>query len=669
MSQAPAPRFDPRNQSVWWGDRRIDLSANAFHVLRYLLERPNQLVTKSELLDAVWRDAHVVEAVLSVTISQLRDAFGDDARQPRFIDTVYGRGYRWIGTLAPETAPKEVRTPGAGAQIVGRDAALAELDAALAGAASGRRQLVFVTGEPGIGKTALIDELVRSSASSARRCRLGRGQCIDAYGMGEPYMPLLEAVQQLVQGSPVAVDTLRAQAPTWLLQMPALLARTEHDELQRSLASSTAARMVRELQQALESLAHEQTILLILEDLHWSDAATVSALAGFALRREAAKLLVIGTYRPVDAIAQLHPIVQLHRELAAKRQCREIALDGLDPEAVRQLLAGRFAPQAFPAQLAQHLHAQTAGNPLFLLNAIDDLEQRRWIEPVDGVWHCTVDIQQLDAAVPETTHAMIEARLAGLPAASLALLEAASVIGRSFASQLLAAVTDRTATDVELACSAMARAGQFLREIEPVHWPDGSSGAQYTFRHALYEQVLYGRVTVARRQSLHRAIAERLEGAFGDTTPEIAATLALHYELGGDVSRAVTHYDHAAALARSRFSLEQAVTGFRHALDLMRRLPAGAARDAREIGLQSELITSLYATAGPGDAELEAIAVRIEELSHRGETTPPLLNSLFGLIGFYITRAELGRAEEACQQALQRAAEVEWGSFFADVAR
>src|SRR5262249_50913676 len=113
----------------------------------------------------------------------------------------------------------------------------------------------------------------------------------------------------------------------------------------------------------------------------------------------------------------------------------------------------------------------------------------------------------------------------------------------------------------------------------------------------------------------------------------------------------------------------QAVGGYRHALDLLRRLPPDAARDAREMSLQSELMTSLYATDGPGAAELETIAARIDSLSRSGKTTPALLTSLFGLIAFCITRADLGRAEEACQRALQRAAEMESGAFFAEVAR
>ena len=96
-----APRLDPVNQCIWWGERRVELSANAFHLLAYLVERPQMLVTKDELLDAVWQETHVVDAVLSVTVIQLREAFGDDPRQPRFIETVHGRGYRWIGEESP----------------------------------------------------------------------------------------------------------------------------------------------------------------------------------------------------------------------------------------------------------------------------------------------------------------------------------------------------------------------------------------------------------------------------------------------------------------------------------------------------------------------------------------------------------------------------------------
>src|SRR5262245_29260270 len=187
---------------------------------------------------------------------------------------------------------------------------------------------------------------------------------------------------------------------------------------------------------------------------------------------------------------------------------------------------------------------------------------------------------------------MIDARLGRLPAASCTLLEAASVVGPSFASQTLAAALDRDADLVEADCTALARAGRFVKEIEPAHWPDGSSGAQYTFRHALYRQVLQWRVTAARRQSLERAIAERLERGFGDAD-EVAGLLAAHWEHGGDLDRAVTCHARAAGVARARFTYEPAAAQYRHALDLLRQLPADAARDAREMNLQADRMTTL----------------------------------------------------------------------------
>jgi len=679
MSAAPdtLPRLDHANQCLWWGAERADLSANAFRMLAYLVERPHQLVTKATLLDAIWPESYVVDAVLSVTVSQLREALRDDARQPRFIETVHRRGYRWIGALAVDGAAAPAASPSAPAAevgmhdaaeaaLVGRDPAHAELASALARATSGRRQVVFVTGEPGIGKTALLDHFL--GAAAARGCLVARGQCIDAYGLGEAYMPLLDALQQLVQASGDTIEVLRSRAPTWLLQLPGLLSADEHDALQRALASSSAARMMRELQQALETLAAARTIVLVLEDLHWSDPSTVSALAGLAMRREPARLLVVGTYRPVDAIAELHTIVQLKHELTAKRQSVEIALDGFSTDAVHAFLAARFARNDFPPELAQRLQAQTSGNPLFLLNAVEDLEARGWLASVDGTWRCTVTPERVGEAVPESTRAMIDARLARVPDALLTLLEAASVAGSSFASQTLAAATLRDATAVEIDCTAMARAGRFVKELEPAHWPDGTSGAQYAFRHALYQQVLHGRVTGARRQALHRAIAARLELGFG-TTSEIAGALALHYELGGDVDRAVTHHAHAAQVAQSRYSYEQAAAQLRHALDLLARLPDGVERDAREIELQSALVACVFSTDGPGAGELEDIAVRIETLSRTGETTVAFFNALFGLIAQCITRGDLARAGQLCERVLERAAQVEWGAFFANVGR
>src|SRR4030095_327461 len=168
---------------------------------------------------------------------------------------------------------------------------------------------------------------------------------------------------------------------------------------------------------------------------------------------------------------------------------------------------------------------------------------------------------------------------------------------------------------------------------------------------------------------LTRRSAVRRGRGFEAAAGESSGTLALHYELGGDLSHAATHCGRAGLVAQSRYSFEQAVAQLRHALDLLRRLPASAERDAREIDLQSRLSTCVFSMDGPGAAELEDISGRIETLSRTGETTPALLTSLFALIALCITRGDLARAEEACERVVQRASVVEWGEFFVNVAR
>lgn len=207
-ARVDAPRVDEANQCIWCGDRRVDLTPKAFLALRRLMQQPSQIVTKHELLDAAWPDTHVSDGVLTLAINQLREAFGDDARQPRFIETVHRRGYRWIGVVeAPAEGSRTLRRPGSGAThgtastlpVVGRDAALAQLEQAFAIAANGTRQMVFVTGEPGIGKTTLLDEFVRRLGATT--FSLVHGQCVDGYGTSEAYMPLLEAVERLCRES------------------------------------------------------------------------------------------------------------------------------------------------------------------------------------------------------------------------------------------------------------------------------------------------------------------------------------------------------------------------------------------------------------------------------------------------------------------------------------
>lgn len=354
MPSAPEEdvRVDDANQCVWRHGKAITLSPKAWAVLRRLRQSPGQLVSKHDLLQAAWPSVYVVDVVLNNAIVQLREALGDDARRSRFIETVHRRGYRWIGpppnaaTSAVPTRFDDVANP-----FVGRNHALAELARYAARAAAGSRQLVFVTGEPGIGKTSLIDRFLASLPASATApsqdgraagLLLGRGQCTESHGAGEPYRPVFEALEGLLrQGGADVRTTVVRFAPSWLLQMPEMMTAEELEALQRNVTTRAHERMRRELERALEAVSSDRTVVLVFDDLHWSDSATVELLWALAARREPARLMIIGSYRPVDAVVQQHPINRLRHELASKRQCVDLRLEGLDAESVGSYLSWR----------------------------------------------------------------------------------------------------------------------------------------------------------------------------------------------------------------------------------------------------------------------------------------------------------------------------------------
>ncbi|MEW6272813.1 MAG: winged helix-turn-helix domain-containing protein, partial [Thermodesulfobacteriota bacterium] len=201
-------RLDPGSQRLWRGDEPVALTRKAFGVLHCLAERAGELVTKDELLERVWPDTVVGDAVLKVCVREIRRALDDDPQEPRFIATAHRRGYRFVAPVEPRDGPDAVpgvpeairwQTATAPVAVVGREAPLAELRTALATARAGRRQVVFVTGEAGIGKTTLVD-LFLTELQREPGMWIARGQCAQQHGPGEAYMPLLDALGTLCRG-------------------------------------------------------------------------------------------------------------------------------------------------------------------------------------------------------------------------------------------------------------------------------------------------------------------------------------------------------------------------------------------------------------------------------------------------------------------------------------
>src|SRR5499425_498423 len=220
MKAFPPFRLDTVNHCLWRAEERVPLTPKAFDVLRYLVEHTERLVTQDEILEAIWPETYVNPEVIKQYIRGIRKALGDDPEKPAYIETFPRRGYQFIAPVSEQSAAPVLGSDAK--RIVGRETALAELGSCLASALRGQRQLIFVTGEAGIGKTTLVDAF-HQQASFQPNLRIVRGQCVEGFGGKEAYYPMLEALGQLVRdsdGSRVA-QTLEKRAPTWLSQFPA----------------------------------------------------------------------------------------------------------------------------------------------------------------------------------------------------------------------------------------------------------------------------------------------------------------------------------------------------------------------------------------------------------------------------------------------------------------
>ncbi len=660
--------LDLVNECLWQGSKAIKLRPKAFAVLNYLLERPGQLVTKEELLNSIWPETFVSDAVLKVTIRQLREALDDDPKSPRFIETAHRRGYRFIGQIAeseqvtPNQEVGSVRTiPSSHLPaedscwgFVGRDEALTRMRSWLQKMLEGERQIIFVTGEAGIGKTALVDTFVRSIASD-RRIRIGRGQCLEQYGTGEAYLPLLEAIGRLCREQAHVVDVLHAHAPMWLLQMPSLVSASDRELLNRGISGATRERMLREIGEALEALTSEQPLVLILEDLHWSDYSTLDLISYLATQRQPAHLMLIGTYRTAELIVSGHPLKAVKQELLAKQQCEELPLQYLNEDAVGKYLSIRFPGNRFPDGLATLIHERTEGNPLFMVNAVDFLVAEGLIVEHETRWELVVEIEKVEVGVPDSIKQMIEKQLDHLDAEKQRTLEAASVAGAEFSTLAVVAGLGEDRALVEARCDELARRHQFIQDRGVQELPNGEASTRYGFIHALYQNILYERMSASRLVQLHRRIGERGEDVYRENAGEIAAELAMHFDRGRDYKRAAKHFQQAADNAIRRFAYREAVGLARRGLELLRKLPDTAERAEQELLMQLTLGVPLIATEGYAAPDVGSVYLKARELCQQLGGTADVSEVLWGLRTYYTLRAEFATAREIAEEFLRLA--------------
>ncbi len=650
-------RLDVGERLLLQSGRPVALRAKVFDTLRVLVQNGGRLVSKDDLIKAVWPDTIVEDNNLAHNIATLRRVLGEKDGGEKYIETVPRRGYRFVAEVreprlrTDQTTVQTPRRQSSPPALVQRESELLRLRTLLEEALQGTRRIVFVTGEAGLGKTSLVQAFL---AETGRRegVLVGQGQCLEHRGEGEPYLPVLEAVGRLCHepGGGRLVELLGRHAPSWLVQMPWLVGEQEFQTLRQKVLGTTQPRMLREMVEAVEALTAEAPLVLVLEDLHWSDYSTLDLLCWLARRQEPARLLLLATFRPADAKRSGHPLHAAVQELKLRALCEELSLPFLTELAVGEYLESRFPTNQFPPGLASLIHRRTEGNPLFVVTLVDHWVGRGSVAERDSLWKLATGLEELAVAVPEGLRQFIEQQLDRLDACGRRVLEAASVAGKEFSATVVAAGAGLTVEEVECILATLAEPSQFIRACGVAEGPDAS--ARYGFVHDLYREILYERVPATRRARMHHQVGMTLEGA-GSGLPAPASDLALHFVRGRDPVRAARYLRLAAEQAIQRNTHREAIGYLTTGLNVIRGLPEGDERDRCELALQAALGPVLIATKGWAAPDVESTLVRARQLcQHLGEP-PEVFPVTFGLAAMHEFRGNYRQSQELLEERLR----------------
>ena len=675
-------RLDEVNQCLWLGETRVTLTPKPFKVLQYLVEHAGRLVTHEELLNAIWTDTYVQPEVLRRYILDIRRVLGDQAEKPRFVETFPKRGYQFIATVTDDTEdslpPESAGAPTT--ELVGRQSEFAALDGYFRNALRGQRQVVFVDGEAGIGKTSLVDAFQRATVG-VKDVVVARGQCVEGFGGKEAYYPILEALGRLARGTvgPLLIDILANRAPTWLIQFPSLIRADQRATLEREIVGTTRDRMVRELCEALEGLTTSFALVLILEDLQLVDHSTLDLISAIARRSEPAKLLLLATLRPADLIVSKSPLKALKYDLLIHRLSHEISLERLEESHVANYLAAKFANADLPRGLASLIHRHSDGNPLFMIAMLDHLAQRGVIAQINGRWQMTLPLEQVDPGVPETLRHMLEVQLEELSDEQQQLLTCASVGGQCFTAWSVATMVEGDAAEIEEQFGALAERQHFLKAVGTVELPNGALSSEYEFRHSLYREVLYRRLNASQQMNFHRRLGEGLEALRSADEPEAAAAeIALHFEEGREYQRAIQYLMLAAENATRRYAYRESIASLEHARELLTKIQKDrqAELDVQLLGKigdahyalndmeRSAATYHMMATQAAEAGLLTAQANALMRLAHSAEAIPFFLRAVeldpkfasayVSLSRIYSNLGEFERAKEYARLAYEQ---------------
>jgi tetratricopeptide (TPR) repeat protein len=436
--------------------------------------------------------------------------------------------------------------------FVGRESELKQLKSAFDGAISGQGALMMVTGEPGIGKTALCEQL--STYVTLRGGRTLVGHCYEAGSLSLPYLAFVEALRSYVLSR--EVKDLREELGTGAADVARIISEIR-ERLKIKLRpqkdpEEERYRLLQAVTGFLSNAGNVQPMMVVLEDLHDADKGTLDMLTHVSRHLAGARLLIVGTYRDVE-VDRSHPLSAALAELRRVSTYGRVLLRGLNADEVRRMLES-ITRESVPWGLAEAVHRQTEGNPLFVQEVVRYLVEEGLITRKEGRWRPTRDTP-LEMSIPEGLRDVIGKRLSLLSPECNQLLAVASVIGREFGLETLKAVAG---INEDVFVNALKEAVR-LSVLEE-HSQRGV--VRYRFTHAFFRQTLYEEMIAPQRLKLHQQVARSLETLYAKRLGEHATELAEHFSHStdpADLKKAIEYGEMSAKRATDVYAYGEAV--------------------------------------------------------------------------------------------------------------
>jgi DNA-binding winged helix-turn-helix (wHTH) protein/predicted ATPase len=665
--------LDPQAYELKNAGQAVKLERIPMELLLLLTARQGKLITREEIAGYIWGKDHFLdsESAINTAIRKLRIALGEDPEHPRFIETVPRKGYRFLGSVDIADDSVEAFTtqrPLSGfhslaelpprRQTVGREKERSELRAAFESVATtGRGMMVCVSGEPGIGKTTLIQDLL-AEFHAGTACHIGLGRCSERLAGTEAYLPVLEALESLLHaGTETGIGrTMRLIAPTWYVQVARLA--LDDSSAARLLASAEAAsqeRMKRELAAFLREISRLRPLVLFFDDLHWSDISTVDLISYLASKFDSLRLLTLVTYRQSELLLTKHPFLPVRLELQARGHCHELPLDFLSEQDVKNYLALEFPANFFPAAFPALIHSKTEGNPLFFVDLVRYLFDRKAITREGERWALVQGVADLEHELPESVRSMIQRRIDHLEERDRHLLIAAGVQGYEFDSAIVAEVVAVDPAETEERLEALDRVHGLVRFISEYEFPDKILSLRYRFVHVLYQNALCGSLRATRRASLSAATANALVRHYPDRKSLVASKLAFLFESARDAGRASEFFLLGAQNAAGLFANREASVLAQRGMELLKTLPPSPEHTCREIDFQVVLGFSLGLWKGHAAAEAGRAMAQARDLCLQTGEKHRLVPLFWGLSTYYRAAGELDLSRQMAEQLLSLA--------------